>query len=52
MRKYEAPPHEPTQAICLKVSHRLGLKVAKKAGILKKYRERIRYQWAETEGIT
>ncbi|EHJ13637.1 phage/plasmid primase, P4 family, partial [Crocosphaera watsonii] len=52
VRKYEAPPYEPTQAICPKVSHRIGLKVAKKAGILKKYRERIRYQWAETEGIT
>ncbi len=51
-RKYESPPKEPTEAICLKVTHWLGLKVAKKAGILKKYRERIREQWLMTEGIT
>ncbi|WP_107670135.1 phage/plasmid primase, P4 family [Cyanothece sp. BG0011] len=52
VRKYEVPPFEPVQAICLKVSHRIGLKVAKKAGLLKKYRERIREQWIMTEGIT
>ncbi|MGK7881658.1 MAG: phage/plasmid primase, P4 family [Crocosphaera sp.] len=52
IRKYECPPKEPVQAICPKVSHRIGLKVAKKAGLLKEYRERIRYQWAATEGIT
>ncbi|MCH2247809.1 MAG: DUF3854 domain-containing protein, partial [Crocosphaera sp.] len=52
VRKYECPPFEPVEAICPKVSHRIGLKVAKKAGLLKEYRERIRYQWAETEGIT
>ncbi len=52
VRKYEVPPFEPVEAICLKVSHRIGLKVAKKAGIIKKYRERIREQWIMTEGIT
>ncbi|EAZ90075.1 phage/plasmid primase, P4 family [Crocosphaera chwakensis] len=52
VRKYECPPFEPVEAICLKVSRRIGLKVAKKSGLLKQYRERIRYQWAETEGIT
>lgn len=52
VRKYEAPPKEPTQAICLKVSYRIGLKIAKKAGLLKKYREQIREQWLMTEGIT
>ncbi|EAZ89497.1 phage/plasmid primase, P4 family [Crocosphaera chwakensis] len=51
-RKYEVPPFEPVQAICLKVSRRIGLKVAKKSGLLKEYQERIRYQWADTEGIT
>ena len=51
-RKYEVPPFEPVEAICLKVSRRIGLKVAKKSGLLKKYRERIREQWIMTEGIT
>ena len=52
VRKYECPPKEPVEVICPKISHRIGLKVAKKAGILKKYRERIREQWIMTEGIT
>ncbi|ACB54126.1 hypothetical protein cce_4778 [Crocosphaera subtropica ATCC 51142] len=51
-RKYEVPPYEPVEAICLKVSRRIGLKVAKKSGLLKEYRERIREQWILTEGIT
>ena len=51
-RKYEVPQFEPVQPICLKVSHKIGLKVAKKAGLLKEYRERIREQWILTEGIT
>ncbi|MDJ0583199.1 phage/plasmid primase, P4 family [Crocosphaera sp.] len=51
-RKYEVPPFEPVEAICLKVSRRIGLKVAKKSGLLKEYRERIREQWIMTEGIT
>ncbi|MEL4896645.1 DUF3854 domain-containing protein, partial [Crocosphaera sp. Alani8] len=51
-RKYEVPSFEPVQPICLKVSHKIGLKVAKKAGLLKEYRERIREQWILTEGIT
>ena len=52
VRKYECPPFEPVEAICPKVSHRIGLKVAKKAGLLKEYRERIREKWIMTEGIT
>ncbi len=52
VRKYECPPFEPVEAICLKVSRRIGLKVAKKSGLLKEYRERIREQWIMTEGIT
>ncbi|MDJ0599560.1 MAG: DUF3854 domain-containing protein [Crocosphaera sp.] len=52
VRKYEVPPFEPVEAICLKVSRRIGLKVAKKAGLFKEYRERIREQWIMTEGIT
>ncbi|WP_107667543.1 phage/plasmid primase, P4 family [Cyanothece sp. BG0011] len=52
VRKYEVPPYEPVEAICLKVSRRIGLKVAKKSGLLKKYREQIREQWIMTEGIT
>ncbi|MGK7932385.1 MAG: DUF3854 domain-containing protein, partial [Microcystaceae cyanobacterium] len=52
VRKYECPPFEKVEAICLKVSRRIGLKVAKKSGLLKKYRERIREQWIMTEGIT
>ncbi|MGK7885897.1 MAG: phage/plasmid primase, P4 family [Crocosphaera sp.] len=52
VRKYEVPPKEPVEVICPKVSHRIGLKVAKKAGLLKEYRERIREQWILTEGIT
>ncbi|MGK7931947.1 MAG: phage/plasmid primase, P4 family [Microcystaceae cyanobacterium] len=51
-RKYESPPKEPTEAICLKITRRIGLKVALCSGILKKYRERIREQWIMTEGIT
>ncbi|EAZ89378.1 phage/plasmid primase, P4 family [Crocosphaera chwakensis] len=51
-RKYEVPPFEPVETICLKVSRRIGLKVAKKSGLLKEYRERIREQWILTEGIT
>ncbi len=52
VRKYECPPFEKVEAICLKVSRRIGLKVAKKSGLLKQYRERIREQWILTEGIT
>ncbi len=52
VRKYEVPPKEPVEVICPKVSRRIGLKVAKKSGLLKEYRERIREQWIMTEGIT